>query len=558
MEILSMASLLVFLVVLVVLGGIGYGVYFVITQRLQIKAKPTEVLIVTGPKLGDPEKDSSIYVGMDEKGNPNGKMVKVARGGHRRRRFQVVEKIELNVIQIKINTTAHAGGEIQVEAEGTATISVGEDNESIIRFAEKLGAIEPSQRKQILTNILEDNFRAVITETKIDKLYSDKETFKNAVKTLAEPEIAALGMKIDSIGLSELRDVEKNGYISNLGRATIETSRELAEKAQSDANRNIENHKLANDLEQKRKQVDANKEKSELEKQLKLTEAENKKVEDTARANSDLAYDLEKEKLNKALTETRLANELDENQRKLSVDKARNDLRLQELEIKKAEDKAQAEIEAQRKQIEEETQARIKQIQVETERKVTETKAKAEATRKTEEAKARATEIEAIGLAEAKAEEEKGKAKAKSITLIGTAEATALREKAEALNLLGEAGKLEMILNVLPQFAEAIARPLSNIDDVKIIDMGNGEGLNALPTQVTKNVTAVQEVLQATTGLNLTDLMTNVSKLGANQTVVNVEKGAQEQNSIEPIVNQVLEKQPRPVEVPEVDKLSDK
>lgn len=543
MEFIMTSLGLVLAVVLAVLGGIGYLVYWVVTARLQVKAKPTEVLIVTGPKLGDPNKDSSIYEGKDETGNLNGKLIKVARGGHRRRRFQVVEKIELNVIQIKIKTIAHAGGEIQVEADGTATISVAEDNASIIRFAEKLGAIDPQQRRTILANILEDNFRAVITETPIDALYSKKEAFKSAVKKLAEPEISALGMKIDSIGLSDLRDIEDDGYISNLGRSTIETSRENAEKAKSDADKNIKNHVLANDLEIKKKQIDSDKTKSDLDKEIKLKVSENKKEEDTSKAKADLAYDLEKEKLDKTLTETKLANELDANERKLSVDKAKNNLRLQELEIQRAEEKTKTEIESDRKRIEEETQSNVRGIQADAERKVVETQAKAEATRKIEDAVAKAKEIEAIGTAEANAEKAKGQAKAESITLLGTAEATALREKAEAMAMIGEAGKLEMILNILPKFAEAITSPLSNIKDLKIIDMGNGEGLNALPTQVTKNILAVDTALASTTGLKLTDLMTNISKLGANTTVVNVptatNTGVTEQISKDPSPKQV-------------------
>ena len=46
-----------------------------------------------------------------------------------------------------------------------------------------------------------------------------------------------------------------------------------------------------------------------------------------------------------------------------------------------------------------------------------------------------------------------------------------MEKKAEAMAKYGKAAMTEMIIKVLPQMAEAIAKPLESIDKVTIIDL---------------------------------------------------------------------------------------
>jgi lipopolysaccharide/colanic/teichoic acid biosynthesis glycosyltransferase len=81
----------------------------------------------------------------------------------------------------------------------------------------------------------------------------------------------------------------------------------------------------------------------------------------------------------------------------------------------------------------------------------------------------------AQGIAEAESIKAKGLADAESIKARGLAEAEAMEKKAEAMAKYGKAAMTEMIIKVLPQMAEAIAKPLESIDKVTIIDGGSGE-----------------------------------------------------------------------------------
>ncbi len=100
-------------------------------------------------------------------------------------------------------------------------------------------------------------------------------------------------------------------------------------------------------------------------------------------------------------------------------------------------------------------------------------KAQAEADRFAKEQEAEA--VKAQGIAEAESIKAKGLADAESIKARGLAEAEAMEKKAEAMAKYGKAAMTEMIIKVLPQMAEAIAKPLESIDKVTIIDGGSGE-----------------------------------------------------------------------------------
>ena len=90
----------------------------------------------------------------------------------------------------------------------------------------------------------------------------------------------------------------------------------------------------------------------------------------------------------------------------------------------------------------------------------------------------------------------------------GLAEAEAMEKKAEAMAKYGKAAMTEMIIKVLPQMAEAIAKPLESIDKVTIIDGGSGEnGVGTFSGNVPSVLAKTIESIKETTGFDLTEVM---------------------------------------------------
>lgn len=162
----------------------------------------------------------------------------------------------------------------------------------------------------------------------------------------------------------------------------------------------------------------------------------------------------------------------------------------------------QQKADAQLYQRQKEAEAKQFEIQKQAEAK----KAQAEADRFAKEQEAEA--VKAQGIAEAESIKAKGFADAESIKARGLAEAEAMEKKAEAMAKYGKAAMTEMIIKVLPQMAEAIAKPLESIDKVTIIDGGSGEnGVGTFSGNVPSVLAKTIESIKETTGFDLTEVM---------------------------------------------------
>ncbi|MDF2839067.1 MAG: hypothetical protein K0S60_770, partial [Evtepia sp.] len=151
-------------------------------------------------------------------------------------------------------------------------------------------------------------------------------------------------------------------------------------------------------------------------------------------------------------------------------------------------------------------------------------KAEADAEAKKLDAAAEAEKLRLEGEAQAAIISAQGKAEADAIREKGLAEAEALERKAEALAKMDEAGKLQMVIEKLPEIARAVAEPLSKIGNITIIG-GNGDGANG-PTEVAGYAVgalkAVNEAMKETIGFDLTEVMkanTYDAKVNKNVTV---------------------------------------
>ena len=103
----------------------------------------------------------------------------------------------------------------------------------------------------------------------------------------------------------------------------------------------------------------------------------------------------------------------------------------------------------------------------------------------------------------------KGEAEAYAILKKGEAEAMAMDKKAEAYKKYNNAAIAQMMIEVLPQIVENVAKPISAIKDVKIYS-GGSEGQNGIATLSGNVPVAIKQafdVLQSATGVDMADIM---------------------------------------------------
>ena len=104
-----------------------------------------------------------------------------------------------------------------------------------------------------------------------------------------------------------------------------------------------------------------------------------------------------------------------------------------------------------------------------------------------------------------------GKAEAEVIREQEKAKADGLRERANALAENKDVMLAELMIKTMPEFARALAEPLSNVENIRILDGGNGEGINSISNSIIAQMANAEEGLNQMTGFNLTKMLENVS-----------------------------------------------
>ena len=299
------------------------------------------------------------------------------------------------------------------------------------------------------------------------------------------------GNVIENLGIDRVVSISKSAQISR-----AESERDIA-VAKANAT------KQANDA-----RIEAETAIAERNNELEIKKQELKKTADVKKAEADAAYEIQQQEQRKTI-EITTAN--------ANIAKQEKEIELREKEIAVKEKTLDADIrkqaEAEKYAAQQKADAQLYQRQKEAEAKQFEIQKQAEAKKAQAEADrfAKEQEAEAVkaqGIAEAEAIKAKGMADAESIKAKGLAEAEAMEKKAEAMAKYGKAAMTEMIIKVLPEMAEAIAKPLESIDKVTIIDGGSGEnGVGTFSGNVPSVLAKTIESIKETTGFDLTEVM---------------------------------------------------
>jgi flotillin len=100
---------------------------------------------------------------------------------------------------------------------------------------------------------------------------------------------------------------------------------------------------------------------------------------------------------------------------------------------------------------------------------------------------------------------------ADAIRMRGEAEAEAILRKAEAMQRYGQAAMLEMVVNKLPEIAQAVSEPLSKTE--KIILFGEG-GATSMARDTAGTMLQSFEAIKQAVGLDIPKMLKDVSTGG--------------------------------------------
>lgn len=346
-----------------------------------------------------------------------------------------------------------------------------------------------------LTDSLQGNMREIIGTIELRELNTDRKQFGDQVQEKAQLDMNALGIEIISCNIQSIKD-EQN-LINALGQDNMSKIQKDASIAKANADRDVaiaqaEAAREANDAK-----VAADTVIAEKNNELYIKQAELKKASDIKKAEADAAYKIQAEEQEKSI-QTATVN--------AQIAKAERDAELKRQEVSVQEETLNAEVrkkaEADRYAVEQQAAADLARRQRDAEAALYEQQKAAEAKKAEADALRYNAEQEAAGI------RAKGEAEAAAIKAKGEAEAAAMDKKAEAMKKYGQAAITQMIVDRLPEMAEAVAKPYEKIDRITVISGGDGDGgAGSIGGYVPAALARTMESVKEATGIDLKDLI---------------------------------------------------
>jgi len=467
---------------------VGLAMAFILAiyavARRYKKVGPNQVMIISGRKYKIRTGDGQV----EEVG------FRIRRGGGAFI-MPLVEKVDLlslEIITLDITTPeVYTKPGVPIIVDGVAQVKVGGDEQSIRTSAEQFLGKSAEEIKEIALQTVEGHLRAIIGTMTVEDIYKNRDQFASSVQEVAVGDLANMGLQIVSFTLRDIRD--NHGYLEALGKPrTAEVKRDaLIAQAEADRDATIKSAQARQAGEIAK--FAAETQIAEAQKNYLLQKAAYDGSTNEAKAQADLAYDLQRFKTNQSLKREEV---------QVSVVEKEQQIVVQEKEILRRE----KELEATVKRL-----ADAERYRVQTEAEATKFKFEAEARGQAEAQKAK-------GLAQAEVVQVTGTSEANVIALKGSAEAEAMAKKASSWKEYNEAALAQLIIQALPEIARAISEPLAKTGSITIVNSG-GEAAGA--SKVTQDVASIlaqlPPIVQSLAGIDLKKLVELVPQIKARE-----------------------------------------
>ena len=306
---------------------------------------------------------------------------------------------------------------------------------------------------------LEGHLRAILGTMTVEEIYQNRDAFASKVQEVAAGDMANMGLSIVSFTIRDIRDSQ--GYLDALGKPRIAQVKRDAQIAQAEADRDATIRSAAANQAGQEAKFQADSKIAEAQRDYQANVATYQATVNQKKAESDLAYDLQKFKTGQLVKAEEVQVSIIEKQKQIELQQQEILRRQRELEAT-----VQKPADAERYRVE--TLANAKKFQLETEAAGSASAAKANGF-------AGADVAKATGIAEAEANKARGLAEAAVIEAQGKATAEAMRVKAESFKQYNEAAVIEMIVRILPEVAGKISEPLSKTEKMVIINARSEE-----------------------------------------------------------------------------------
>ncbi|KAM9320618.1 flotillin-2 isoform 1-T1 [Gastrophryne carolinensis] len=368
--------------------------------------------------------------------------------------------LEIMTLQPRCEDVETAEG-VALTVTGVAQVKIMTEKQLLALACEQFLGKNVHEIKNVVLQTLEGHLRSILGTLTVEQIYQDRDQFAKLVREVAAPDVARMGIEILSFTIKDVYD--KVEYLSSLGKTQTAVVQRDADIGVAEAERDAG----IREAKCKREMLDT------------------KYLADTKMADSKREFELQKaifsQEVNTKKAEAQLAYEL-------QAAKEQQKIRQEEIEIEVVQRKKQIDIE-------EKEVLRMDKELIATIRRP----AEAEAFRMQQIAEGEKVKQVLTAQAEAEKIRKVGDAEAAVIEAIGKAEAERMKLKAGAYQNYGEAAKMALVLECLPEIAAKISAPLAKVDEIVILSGDNSK----ITGEMNRLLAEVPASVQALTGVDL-------------------------------------------------------
>lgn len=379
-----------------------------------------------------------------------------------------VQRLSLEVMTLNpMCESVETAQGVPLTVTGVAQCKIMKADELLQTASEQFLGKTVKDIKSTILQTLEGHLRAILGTLTVEEVYKDRDQFASLVREVAAPDVGRMGIEILSFTIKDVYDEVQ--YLASLGKAQTAAVKRDADIGVAQANR------------------DAGIREAECEKSaMDIKYTTDTKIEDNSRMFKLQKANFDKE-VNTAKAEAQLAYEL-------QAAKIRQHIRNEEIQIEVVERRKQIEVEAQEVERKERELKATVRLPAEAESYKVQTIAEGKRTQTVEVAKAEGEKIKQIGAAEAYA-----------IESVGKAEAERMRMKAAVYKQYGDAAIMSLVLDALPKIAAEVAAPLAKTEEIVLLG-GESKGI----AEVTRLVGQIPPAVHAVTGVDLSKVLSKV------------------------------------------------
>lgn len=353
---------------------------------------------------------------------------------------------------------------VPLSVTGVAQCKIMKADELLHTASEQFLGKSVKEIKSTILQTLEGHLRAILGTLTVEEVYRDRDQFAALVREVAAPDVGRMGIEILSFTIKDVYDDVQ--YLTSLGKAQTAMVKRDADAGVAEANRDAgireaECQKTAMDVK-----YSTDTKIEDNARMFKLQKANFDQEVQTAKAQAQLAYELQAAKI-------------------------RQKIRNEEIQIDVVERKKQIEIETQEVIRKERELNSTVRLPAEAESYKIQMIAEGKGIQTLQTAQADSEKIKLIGAAEASA-----------IESIGKADAERMRMKAGVYKQYNEAAIMSIVLEALPKIAAEVSAPLAKTDEIVLLG-----GQDATTGEISRLVGQIPPAVQALTGVDLSKVL---------------------------------------------------